>query len=123
MEDGEAVVRVIDLVSDLVTAPKEVSLKVVGNEICADVAQDIIKVAAIDRTHQPGKTFTGFLKGFHLQSGAFACSASWDASALIAAGANDEDLAAAINWIRDMQGGAVVVDQGEIVADLYNGKP
>jgi len=118
IEDGEAIVRVIDLVTDLVTAPKDVTLKVVGSEICADVAQDIIKVAAIDRTHEPGKTFTGFLKGFHLQAGAFACSASWDASAIIAAGANDEDMAAAVNWIRDMQGGAVVIDQGEVVAEL-----
>jgi len=118
IENGEAVVRAIDLVTDLVTASKEVSLKIVGSEICANVAQDIIKVAAIDRTHQPGKTFTGFLKGFHLQSGAFACSASWDASAIIAAGTNEEDMAAAVNWIRDMQGGAVVVDQGEVAAEL-----
>ena len=118
MEDGEAIVRVMDLVTDLVTAPKEVTLKVVDRKICTDITQDIIKVAAVDRTHQPGKTFTGFLKGFRLQSGAFACSASWDASAIIVAGTNDDDMATAINWIRDMQGGAVVIDQREIKAEL-----
>ena len=118
MEAGKATVRTMDLVTDLVTAPKNVALEVVEGQICADIAQDVVKVAAVDRTHQPGKIFTGFLKGFHLQSGAFACSASWDASAIIVAGTNDQDMAAAINWIRDMQGGAVVADQGKVVAEL-----
>ncbi len=117
-ETGKAFVRVIDLVTDLVTAPKEVSLTVVENEICADIARDVIKVAAVDRNYQPGKTFTGFLKGFHLQSGAFACSASWDASCIIVAGANDQDMAGAVNRIRELQGGAVVMDQGKVVAEL-----
>ena len=117
-EAGTATVRVIDLVTDLVTAQKEVSLAVVENEIRPDITRDVIKVAAVDRTHQPGKTFTGFLKGFHLRSGAFACSASWDASCIIVAGTNDEDMAGAINRIREHQGGAVVVDQGNVVAEL-----
>ncbi|MEN8247036.1 MAG: adenine deaminase C-terminal domain-containing protein [Thermodesulfobacteriota bacterium] len=118
IEAGKATVRTINLVTDLVTAQKEVSLPVVENEICSDSAQDVIKVAAVDRTHQPGKTFTGFLKGFHLKSGAFACSASWDASSIIVAGANDEDMAGAVNRIRKHQGGAVVIDQGKVVAEL-----
>jgi len=118
MDAGEAVVRVIELVTDLVTAPKEVSLSIAENEICTDIAQDVIKVAAVDRTHQPGQTFTGFIKGFHLQSGAFACSASWDASCIIVAGASDKDMAGAVNRIRELQGGAVVMDQGKVVAEL-----
>ena len=118
MNAGEAVVRVIELVTDLVTAPKEVSLSIAENEICTDIAQDVIKVAAVDRTHQPGKTFTGFIKGFHLQSGAFACSASWDASCIIVVGASDKDMAGAVNRIRELQGGAVVMVQGKVVAEL-----
>lgn len=115
---GEALVRVIELVTDLVTAPKEISLTVAENEISLDIARDVIKVAAVDRTYQPGKTFTGFIKGFHLQSGAFACSASWDASCIIVAGASDGDMAGAVNRIRELQGGAVVMDQGKVVAEL-----
>ena len=118
IESGTAFVHVIDLVTDLVTAPKEVPLPVVENEILADIAGDVIKVAAVDRTHQPGKTFTGFLKGFQLRSGAFACSASWDASSVIVAGTDDADMAGAVNRIRELQGGAVVVDCGKVVAEL-----
>ena len=115
---NKATVRAIDLVTDLVTAEKKVSLPVIENEILPDIAQDIVKIAAVDRTFQPGKTFTGFLKGFQLKSGAFACSASWDASCIIVVGTNDEDMADAVNWMREMQGGAVVVDQGNVVAEL-----
>jgi len=53
-----------------------------------------------------------------LKSGAFACSAAWDSSDIIVAGTNEQDMAAAVNRIHDLQGGAVVVDQGKIVADL-----
>ena len=48
---------------------------------------------------------TGLVKGFGLKAGAFACSAAWDCSAIIVAGAGDSDMAMAVNRIRSMQGG------------------
>ncbi|MEJ2283405.1 MAG: adenine deaminase C-terminal domain-containing protein [Desulfobacterales bacterium] len=111
-------VRVIDLVTDLVTAESIIQLPVSGGELLPDTAQDILKVAAIDHTNHPGKTFTGMIKGFGLKSGAMACSAAWDANDIIAAGADDEDMAAAVNRINALQGGAVVFDKGEILAEL-----
>ena len=47
-----------------------------------------------------------------------ACSAAWDASAIVAVGVNDEDLAAAVNRIRALQGGAVICEKGEILVEL-----
>jgi len=111
-------VRVIDQITDLVTAETEATLPVVDDEILMDVTRDIIKVAAVDRTHRPGKTFTGFLKGYGLKSGAFACSASWDSSDIIVAGTDENDMAAAVNRIHDLQGGAVVVEGGVVVTEL-----
>jgi len=49
----EATVRVIDLITDLVTAEVEMVLPVVDGEISLDIDQDVIKVAAVDRTHHP----------------------------------------------------------------------
>jgi adenine deaminase len=117
-DTASAPVRVIDLVTDLVTAESIIQLPVSGGELLPDTAQDILKVAAIDRTNHPGKTFTGLIKGFGLKSGAVACSAAWDANAIIAAGADDEDMAAAVNRIHACQGGAVVFNKGEILAEL-----
>ena len=91
---------------------------VTDGRIHANVDQDVIKVAAIDRTHNPGKMYIGLIKGFGLKSGAMACSAAWDSSAIIVAGANDVDMAGAVNRIRALQGGAVVYDNGESLAEL-----
>ncbi len=113
-----AVVRVIDLITDLVTAETEMRLPVSDGELKPDVAQNVLKVAAIDRTHQPGKLFCGLIKGFGLKSGAMACSAAWDSSDIVVVGATEEDMACAMNRIRALQGGAVICENGKILVDL-----
>jgi adenine deaminase len=110
--------RIIDMVTDLVTAELEMQWPVINGRINRDVDQDVIKVAAIDRTHNPGNIFVGLIKGFGLKSGAMACSSAWDTSDIIVAGANDADMAGAVNRIRALQGGAVVYENGEILAEL-----
>jgi adenine deaminase len=110
--------RIINMVTDLVTAELEMRWPVTNGQIHPDVDQDVIKVAAIDRTHNPGKIYVGLIKGFGLKSGAMACSSAWDTSDIIVAGANDADMAGAVNRIRTLQGGAVVFENGEILAEL-----
>jgi len=113
-----AQVRVIDLITDLVTAESIIQLPVSGGELKPNADQDLLKVTAIDRTNQPGKVFCGLIKGFGLKSGAMGCSAAWDTSDIIVIGVDDEDMAAVVNRIRTLQGGAVVCDKGEILAEL-----
>ena len=110
--------RIIDMVTDLVTAELEMQWPVTNGQINPDVDQDVIKVAAIDRTHNPGNMYVGLIKGFGLKSGAMACSSAWDTSDIIVAGTNDADMAGAVNRIRTLQGGAVVYENGEILAEL-----
>ena len=110
--------RIINMVTDLVTAELAMPWTVIDGQIRPDVDQDVIKVAAIDRTHNPGKMYVGLIKGFGLKSGAMACSAAWDSSDIIVAGSNDDDMAGAVNRIRTLQGGAVVCKNGEILAEL-----
>ncbi|MEW6670433.1 MAG: adenine deaminase C-terminal domain-containing protein [Thermodesulfobacteriota bacterium] len=115
---ANALVRVIELVTDLVTKESRETLAAAASEIPVDLGRDIIKVAAIDRTHVPGKMFTGFIKGFHLKAGAIASSGGWDSSDIVVAGTNDADMATAVNRIFDLQGGAVVCRCGEILAEI-----
>ncbi|UCD78840.1 MAG: adenine deaminase [Desulfobacterales bacterium] len=117
-DTGSVNVRVINMVTDLVTAELEMSWPVTAGELKSDVDQDVIKAAAIDRTHNPGKMAVGLIKGFGLKSGAMACSAAWDSSDIIVAGTNDADMAAAVNRIHALQGGAVVCENGKILAEL-----
>jgi adenine deaminase len=111
-------VRVIEMITDLVTAETVMTWPVNEGELKSDVDRDVIKVAAIDRTHIPGKTFTGLIKGMGLKSGAMACSAGWDSSDIVVAGADDGDMAAAINRIHALQGGSVVIENGSIISEL-----
>jgi adenine deaminase len=111
-------VRLIKMVTDLVTAESEVRWPVTDGLLKPDVNQDVVKVAAIDRTHNPGKIFSGLIKGFGLKSGAVACSGAWDTTDIIVAGVDDADMAGAVNRIHALQGGAVVCDKGRILAEL-----
>lgn len=114
----QAQVRIIEQVTGLVTKEANISLPIIHSEIRSDVSRDILKVAAIDRTHCPGKIFVGFVKGFCMKQGAFATSGAWDTSDIVVVGANDADMAFAVNRIHDIQGGAVVCANGEIIAEF-----
>jgi len=111
-------VRVIEMVTDLVTRETVLEVPAVDGRIRIDPQRDILKVAAIDRTHRPGAAFVGLIRGFGLKSGAFACSAAWDTSDIIVVGARSADMAAAVNRIATLQGGAVVCVDGHVRAEL-----
>jgi len=106
------------MVTDLVTREVQLDLPVTGGGIGTDRANDLLKIAAIDRTNVPGKCFTGLIKGFGMQSGAMACSAAWDTSCVIVVGTDETDMALCVNRIREMRGGAVVCDGGRVAAEL-----
>ncbi|MFC1863562.1 adenine deaminase C-terminal domain-containing protein [Thermodesulfobacteriota bacterium] len=111
-------VRVIDLVTKLVTKDLIITVPVIEGEIRSDTGRDILKVAAIDRAHVTGKMSVGLIKGFSIKNGAFACSSAWDTSDIIVVGENDIDMAIAVNRIYELQGGVVVCSDGDVVIDL-----
>jgi adenine deaminase len=111
-------IRVIRMVTDLVTSEEEMKWPVANGQLNVDLEKDIVKIAAIDQTHNPGKLFVGLLQGFGLQSGAIACSAAWDTSDIVVIGANDADMAFAVKRIRELQGGTVVCETEKILTEL-----
>lgn len=111
-------VRVIEMVTDLVTAERQIELPVSNDELRADPGAGRCKIAAVDRTHTPGRLFTGFIQGFGLTRGAVACSAAWDTSDIVVVGANEADMAHAVNRIADLQGGVVLVEGERVRVEL-----
>lgn len=111
-------VSVIDMVTDLVTKERVVSLPVRDGGVDCDPGQDLVKVATIDRRHTPGKTFTALIRGFGMQAGAVATSAVWDSANLIVLGVDEADMAQAVNRVREMQGGIAVCREGQVLAEL-----
>jgi adenine deaminase len=110
--------RVMEMVTDLVTAERHLDLPVSEGELKPDPAAGLCKIAAVDRTQVPGKMFTGLIKGFGLTRGAVACSAAWDTSDIVVIGADDADMALAVNRLLELQGGAALCDGGRIAAEI-----
>ena len=115
---GTVKVRVIDMITDLVSREVHLEVPAEGGAVAADPESDLLKVAAVDRRISPGKTFTGLIRGFGLKRGAFAASSAWDTADIVAVGAADADLAAAVNRIRDLQGGAVLCVDEDVVEEI-----
>ena len=111
-------VRVIEMVTDLVTSEATCTVSVSAGKVVCDPGRDLVKVAAVDRSRAPGKTFTGLIRGFGLSAGAVACSAAWDTSDIIVVGADESDMALCVNRIEQLQGGAVVCSRGTVTAEL-----
>jgi len=116
--DTPVTVRAIHQTTDLVTKEKQITITPKGGLLEADVEGDILKVAFINRTNNPGKMFVGFIKGLKMRRGAFASSAVWSSSGIIVVGTNDEDIAGAVNRVLALQGGAVVYADGKVLAEL-----
>jgi adenine deaminase len=111
-------VRLMNMVTDLVTAEITEPIAVRDGQIHINPAKDIAKIAAIDRTYNPGRMFAGLIKGFGIQAGAIACSAAWDTTDIIVVGCDDSSMAAAVNRICSLQGGVVICQDADILAEL-----
>jgi len=83
-----------------------------------DTAQDVIKVAVVERHGKNGNVGHGFVKGFGIKSGAIASSVGHDSHNVTVVGVNDDDMALAVNRIRELRGGFVVAQDGRITAEL-----
>ena len=104
------------------TAPdqKSVVLPVVEGVVQSDIEHDIIKVGIVDRYHGAGKMGKAFWTGIgpKTPNSAVASSLSHDLHDIAVIGNSDEAMALAVNTIRDLQGGIVLVNQGKVVASM-----
>lgn len=115
---GDLTVRIIDLGTDIANKETHLTMPVTDGQIRADPEQGILKVAAIDRLTNSGRMFVGLIRGFGLTRGAMAATSAWDVANVVVVGASDEDMAAAVNRVRELQGGPVVYADGRVLAEL-----
>ena len=83
-----------------------------------NVGNDILKIACIERHKGTNHIGVGYVKGYSLKSGAVATSVAHDSHNIITVGCNDDDIAVAVNAIKDSKGGIAVVENGKINALL-----
>ncbi len=83
-----------------------------------DLDNDICKLAVIERHHNSGNMGVAFVKGYGLKRGAVATTVAHDSHNVIVAGVNDADMAFAVEKLKELGGGMVVVEDGEVLGEL-----
>ena len=101
-----------------ITIKQEGVLPVRDGIVQADIEQDILLIAQVERYGKNGNIGKGFMAGFNLKKGAMASSMAHDNHNIIVLGENLEDMAIAVNRCSELGGGQVVVVDGKIVAEV-----
>ncbi|XYD10329.1 adenine deaminase [Methylobacterium sp. NMS12] len=106
----------------IITLRHDLTLPYSGGERRIDLDQDVIKVAVVERHGRtaPGARGVGvaFVKGFGLRHGAIASSVGHDSHNITVVGADDADMAVAVNRLGAIEGGFVVVEGGRVLAEI-----
>lgn len=116
-ESGQ--VHVIELIPhQIVTGRSTAQITSQGGKLQSDVAQDVLKMAVIERHRATGNIGLGFVRGFGIKRGAIASTVAHDSHNLVIAGCSDSDMLVAARAVEKLQGGWVVVADGEVLAAL-----
>lgn len=76
------------------------------------------KVVVVERHHDTKKYHSSMVFGYGIENGAVASSVSHDSHNIIVVGDNDEDMMIALECIKEMNGGYVLVENGKVYERL-----
>ena len=115
--EGETPVMGV-LPGKIITEHRRYKLPTDGNQTTVDLANDIIKVAVIERHGKNGNHANGFVQGFGLKKGAIASTVGHDSHNICVVGVNEDDMALAANRLGEIKGGFVVVEDGRVTGEI-----
>jgi adenine deaminase len=108
---------VIEIIpGQIVTGRLDLPVTVDGDRVKIDLDNDVIKLAVVERHTGSGNIGIGLIKGLGLKRGAIASSIAHDSHNIIVAGTNDADMVRAVAELTRLNGGLVVIDDGEVLA-------
>ncbi|WP_370200891.1 adenine deaminase [Roseibium sp.] len=102
----------------IITEHLKRTLPVTGGKTLADLDQDVLKVAVVERHKGTGNIGLGFVNGFGMKQGAIASSVGHDSHNICVVGADEEAMAHAVNRVIAMKGGFAVADKDGVKAEL-----
>lgn len=115
ISDKKETCRVIQTIKNqLLTSEKILEIDFEKNK-GFDIDNDILKIAVVERHLETGHMSLGLISGIGIKKGAIASTVAHDAHNLVIVGANDEDMAVAGNYMKEIGGGYVAVLDGKIV--------
>ncbi len=111
----QPVIQAVD--GELITERIDVMLPEEDGLLVADVKNDLLKIAVINRYNQAA-VHSGFIKSFGIREGALASTVAHDSHNIIVVGTSDELMAQAANLLIDNKGGlsAVSADKEKVIA-------
>ncbi|MFT4307602.1 MAG: adenine deaminase C-terminal domain-containing protein [Microbacterium sp.] len=108
-------VRAMEMHDGYVKRAFEADLAVEGGVVAADPAQDVLKIAVVDRHHGTAAAGMGFVRGFGLTRGAIAITMNCPNMNIAVVGADDASMLQAVRELQRSQGGFVTVADGEVI--------
>jgi adenine deaminase len=94
-------------------------VQVEGGEIKIDQERDLLKIALVERHQATGGVVVGLVSGFGLQGKcALGSTVAHDSHHMIVVGTDEEQMALAANQLGEMNGGQVVVKDGEVIGSV-----
>jgi adenine deaminase len=116
--DSKYQLQVIEaLDGQLITNALTFPAQVINEAVHAQLDLDILKLVVVNRYYKAPPAMA-FIKNFGLQRGAMASSVAHDSHNVIAVGANDADIAAAINLVMEARGGLAAACAQERVSEI-----
>lgn len=83
-----------------------------------DIDLDLLKIAVIERHRNTGNIGLGIIKGLNLKYGAIATTVAHDSHNLITCGTSDEDIIFAVEELKKLNGGIIVVKDKKVLASI-----
>lgn len=88
-------------------------------EINAGLTEGTVrKIAVVERHHQTGSYAAAYITGYGLKHGAVASTVAHDSHNIVIIGDNDEDMLFAVEELKRIGGGYVIVEDGKTVGEL-----
>lgn len=116
---SQSLVNIIEVIPhQILTKKLTAHVDVVDGEFVPNIDKDFLKIAVFERHLNRGTKAIAIVHGLGLQAGAVATTISHDSHNAIIVGTNDADMATALNALQAMQGGLVVVKDGEVLAQM-----
>ncbi|MCS6828559.1 MAG: adenine deaminase [Caldilinea sp.] len=115
---GERMRVIGSLPGQLITEERILPARIIDGYAVADPANDVLKMAVIDRHKASGAMGVGFIQGIGLRRGAMAGTVAHDHHNLVVIGADDASMMAAARAVAELGGGLAVVEGEKVLAAL-----
>ncbi len=118
--DGSLTANVIGVIENQApTRHLKVQVTAKGGEIPIDIDHDIAKIAVVERHEGTGRVQVGLVSGFAFNKPcAIATTVAHDSHQMIVVGTNEADMAMAANQLAEMEGGQIVICEGQIIGKV-----